>query len=141
MSRDIAGGNQRHVGAGDRLAATKLGILSRCIGTRYGMHSGTSPALRPHGPTQATFVSLASPGFKSCVAGEVLQPLREHHDLTFDEENIYYVASNGREKSVPITGLKDRLSRIRKARFRGNRLPRFPPLRSSCYRKAARRLK
>jgi hypothetical protein len=50
----------------------------------------------------------------SITAAEVLQRLREHHDFTFDEENIYYLASNGREKSVPITGLKDRLSRIRK---------------------------
>jgi hypothetical protein len=50
----------------------------------------------------------------SITAPEVLQRLREHHDFTVDEENIYYPASNGREKSVPITALKDRLSRIRK---------------------------
>jgi hypothetical protein len=50
----------------------------------------------------------------SITAPEVLQRLREHHAFTFDEENIYYLASNGREKSMPITALKDRLSRIRK---------------------------
>jgi hypothetical protein len=50
----------------------------------------------------------------SISASAVLQHLKEDGDFTVNHEEIVFRASNGKEKSAPITGLKHRLSRIKK---------------------------
>jgi hypothetical protein len=45
---------------------------------------------------------------------EVLQRLKEHREFQVNSEEIAFTASNGHQKSVPISALKDRLSRTKK---------------------------
>jgi hypothetical protein len=53
-------------------------------------------------------------GNPSITESEVLRRVREHYEFTVNDEEIIFLDSGGREKSVPISGLKDRLSRIKK---------------------------
>lgn len=45
---------------------------------------------------------------------QVLKRVKEDHEFEVGEEDIVFLGRNGVEKSVPISGLKHRLSRIKK---------------------------
>jgi hypothetical protein len=45
---------------------------------------------------------------------DLLRSLEDNPDFEVDEELIYFKGSNGQEKPVPVSGLKDRLYRAKK---------------------------
>jgi len=68
----------------------------------------------PKADALTIFMRRLVAGNPSITESEVLRRVREHYEFTVNDEEIIFLDSGGREKSVPISGLKDRLSRIKK---------------------------